>query len=99
MTKQGAHIMFAYQFVKQLWAIIYNSYVPLQILNYCTTLTRAQSRAGPIYSQIGNNSRVRGKGAQRIRQCQGGYGPLSSPHSLPMSVEMRGGHTPPATVC
>ena len=91
--------MFVQGFMKQLSTLLYSSYVPLQIFNYSTTLTRAQDVGGPFQSQNADNHKVRCKGPLRLRQCQGGYWPLSSPHSLPMSVEMRGAYSPPATVC
>ena len=74
--------MFAQIFAKQLWSIVYSRYVPLQILNYCETLTRAQDVREPFYSQIADNPRVRCKGGLRLRHCQGGeLSPLISTQS------------------
>ena len=67
--------MFVQQFVKQLWAIIYNSYVPLQILNYCMILIVRRVWRGRFTAKTLITLRYSVRGPYASDSVRGGIGP------------------------
>ena len=67
--------MFAHVSAKQLWSIVYSRYVPLQILNYCETLTHAQGMGNRFTAKSPITIRYGLRGPYTSDSVRGGIAP------------------------